>query len=478
MIGSKMNMENQYKLPMMNAFTSFIDDTYHKISETLPCAHHTEIATLRKRAIDYFVREQLPHNKIESWRHRAIDQLVEDKYSIQLTPTPYRPVEEYFKCKIHNIDTYMFTFLNGWYVHKNTPLTIFPNGIIVGSLTAAIEQYPDLVLPHLAASRTDNYDSLVALNEALFYDGLFVYIPENLEVQKPMQLVSIIDSKENLLVQQRNLIVVGKNSSFSLVQCDDSIAFGKTFLNNVTEIFLEENTHFNYYKMENKDPDSLLINQVFVQQKKNSQFFSNTTTFNAGYVRNSLRVKLLEPFASAKLWGIYLVDKQQYVDNQIFVDHAAPDCTSSQLYKGIADDMAGANFNGHVIVREGAQRTNAFQTNRNIALTDEAKITTKPFLEIYADDVKCSHGATIGQLDEEAMFYLRSRGICERNAKMLLMYAFAIEIANAIEIDSLRNRLKEMIKKRLSGELTICDQCVLHCAQDKQITFEIDLSKI
>lgn len=462
----------------MKPFTSFIYHLFQKNYSNLPISHLENIASLRKEAFDYFIQEELPHNRIESWRHQAIDSLVEDTYQLVHTPPPYRPVEDYFKCKVQNIDTYMFAFLNGWYVHNNAPLTLFPNGIIVGSITAAIVQYPELVLPYFTTSRNSYYDALIALNEALFQDGLFIYIPPNLDVQKPMQLVSMIDSKENVLVQPRHLIVVGSNSSFSLVHCDDSINFEKSFINNVTEVFLEENATFNYYKMENKDPHSLLVNQVLVEQKKNSKFFSNTTTFNAGYVRNMLRVRLTEPFAEAKLYGIYLVDKKQYVDNQIFVDHIAPDCNSFQLYKGIADDEAAANFNGYVVVRENAQRTNAFQTNRNIALTDEVKITTKPFLEIYADDVKCSHGATVGQLDENALFYIRSRGICERNAKMLLMYAFAIEIANSVEIESLQNRLKEMIQKRLSGELTICDQCVLHCSQEKQMTFEIDVSKI
>ncbi len=462
----------------MKPFTSFINQLFKKVYPELPTRDCKNISSLRKNAFDYFLKEQLPHNKIESWRHKAIDTLIEDSYQLIQTPPPYRPVEDYFRCKVHNIDTYMFAFLNGWYIHNHAPLTLFPNGVIVGSIIEAIAQYPDLVLPYFTTSRNSHYDSLVALNEALFLDGLFIYIPDNLEVQKPMQLVSIIDSEENVMVQQRNLIIAGKNSSFSLIHCDDSIKFGKSLLNNVTEIFLEENATFNYYKMENKDSQALLINQVFVEQKKSSHFFSNTTTFNAGYVRNSLRVRLTEPFAEAKLYGIYLVDKKQYTDNQIFIDHIAPDCNSSQLYKGIADDEAGANFNGYVAVRENAQRTNAFQTNRNIALTDDVSITTKPFLEIYADDVKCSHGATVGQLDENALFYLRSRGICERNAKMLLMYAFAIEIANSVHIESLQNRLKEMIQKRLSGELTICDQCVLHCSEDQQLTFEIDISKI
>ena len=215
--------------------------------------------------------------------------------------------------------------------------------------------------------------------------------------------------------------------------------------------------------MENKNPESLLFNEVDVLQKGHSQFYSNAMTFNTGYLRNRINVFLTEPFATANLYGLYLVDRNQHVDNQIFVDHQVPDCESHQLYKGIIDDAARADFLGHVVVQPDAQRTVAGQTNRNITLTDDAHVTSRPFLEIYADDVKCNHGTTVGQLDDEAMFYLRTRGICERNARMLLMFAFANEIANYIKIDSLRERYIEMIRKRLNGELTICDQCVLHC---------------
>lgn len=460
----------------MKPFTQCVQALFLANQNKLTSPALPQLSRLRQKAMETFVRKGLPTNKLETWRHRAIDEVVEPNYSMQCEPSPYRPVEEYFKCQVKKIDTFMFSFLNGWYVHQNSPLTIFPDGLIIGSLMAAMHQYPELVFAHLAQQDLEKEDGLTSLNEALFTDGLFVYIPENLSVDKTMQIVSLVDSP--LLVQQHNLIIVGKNSTFSLVQCDDSIKIENSFINNMTEVVLEENARFTYYKLENKDEKSLLTNQVFVKQMAGSQFTSNTMTFNAGFVRNRIQVELLAPNADAKLYGLYLVDKKQYVDNQIMIRHLAPDCTSYQLYKGIADDEAWANFNGHIYVAPHAQRTNAYQSSKNISLTDEARITTQPFLEIYADDVKCSHGSTVGQLDEEALFYLRSRGICERNARMLLLYAFANEMANFAEIDSLRERLNDMIKKRLSGELTICDNCVLHCSEEKHFTFDIDLSKI
>ena len=173
------------------------------------------------------------------------------------------------------------------------------------------------------------------------------------------------------------------------------------------------------------------------------------------------------------------MDKNQHVDNQVFIDHAVPDCTSNELFKGILDDHATAVFNGHILVRKDAQRTNAYQTNRNILLTDKATVNAKPFLEIYADDVKCSHGATVGQLDDNALFYIKSRGISEYNARLLLMYAFAAEVINEITIQPLKDRMDDLVKKRLRGELAVCDQCVLHCKhQEKKYEFDIDISKL
>jgi Fe-S cluster assembly protein SufD len=463
----------------MIPFTQYIRTLFASIAPSLPAHDKSFVKDLRQKGLECFNKLELPHEKLESWRHHAIAQLVQKSYTIQQTAKPYRPVEDYFHCKIRQINSEMFTFLNGWYVNRNAPLTIFANGMIVGTIFSALQQFPNLVQPCLAQRKQGESDGMLALNQAFFNDGLFVYVPDNLNIKNPIQMVSLVDGEENLMINNRNLIIVGQNAKLSIIHCDDSLSFTQSLLNNVTEIYLAENATLHYYKMENKDPDSLLLNNVLVQQKSSSFFISHAITLNAGYVRNQIEVDLIEPFATTKLHGLYLVDKKQYVDNQVKVNHLAPDCTSNQLYKGIVDDEAQANFNGHVVVHPQAQCTVAYQSNRNIALTDEAKITSKPFLEIYADDVKCSHGSTVGQLDAEALFYMRTRGLCERSAKVLLMYAFATEAVNHVEIDTLRESLTAMIQKRLSGELTVCDQCSTPCANNnRSLSFEIDLSKI
>lgn len=465
----------------MNSFKTNIQAQYLEFISGIQIPD--PIHKLRQKGLDLFNLKGFPHQKLERWRHKAIDTLLEPDtidpihYSIQKKPLPYRPVDQFFKCDIQDIGTSMYTFLNGWYVHNNQSLEVLDNGMIIGSINSAFEKYPELIQDHFAKLNPEKEDGLISLNQALFTDGIFIYVPDNVHVDQPIQIVSVVDSYEKIMVQHSHLVIMGKNSKLSLVHCDDSIHEETSFINNVVEIDVAENAELHYYKMENKDKHTFLVNNTFVNQKRDSRFISNIITFNSGYVRNGIQVQLNEPGADAKLYGLYLVDKNQYVDNQVSVLHNSPDCTSNQIYKGIADDEAGANFNGHIVVQKDAQRTAAYQVNRNIALTDDAKITTRPFLEIYADDVKCSHGATVGQLDESAMFYLRSRGICQRNARMLLMYAFANEVANFVEIDKLRERLNDMIKRRLKGELTICDQCMLHCSDEKNFTFELDTTK-
>jgi len=294
-----------------------------------------------------------------------------------------------------------------------------------------------------------------------------------------MQMVNIIRHYRNIFIQNHNLIILGRNARLQLLQCDDSVDQQRSVTNTVTEVFIGENSSLDHYKLQNKNNNSTFINSAFFNLEKNARLLTNGITLNGGMIRNDIHVTLNGEHAEANIMGVYLMDGSQHVDNQVFVDHAYPNCFSNELFKGILDDSASAVFNGHILVRRDAQKTNAYQNNKNILLTDKATVNTMPFLEIYADDVKCSHGTTIGQLDQNALFYLKSRGIGDDNARLLLMYAFAAEVINYIGIEPLRIRVDDMVKKRLRGELSICDQCVLHCSsKEKPVHFEIDMSKI
>lgn len=437
------------------------------------------ISGLRKQAIAEFGKIGFPTTKLEEWKNTSLENALEREYEFHFKPLEeHTSINSIFRCEIHNFETLLFTQLNGWYIYDKAPITEMPNGVIAGSMREAMKRYPAIFEEHYTKYAPISTNGLIALNTAFAQDGIFIMVPDNTIVETPIQMVNIVNKSESLFIQPRHLIILGKNSKLTLVHCEDSVTHENTFINAVTEVFLGENSEIDHYKMQNKDQGSAVVTSLFMHQSNNSRAHSHTLTLNGGLIRNDVHAGIHGSRCETNLYGLYLVDKKQHVDNQVYVDHAKPDNKSYQLYKGIMDDEASAVFNGHIIVQRDAQRTNAFQTNRNILLTDNAKVTTKPFLEIYADDVKCSHGATVGQLEPEAMFYIRSRGICERNARMLLMYAFAAEVVNKINIEILRDRIDNMVQKRLKGELSICDQCVLHCNDENKITFEIDMSKL
>jgi Fe-S cluster assembly protein SufD len=435
----------------------------------------------RKSAIEHFKSQGFPDSKTENWRHTDISSALETNYNYYLEPTFQKGLnlDKIFQCDIPHLQTDMISQLNGWYISKNGSMKTDSNGVVIGSLAEARKKFPDLIDTHYGKIADDKKSGFVALNNAFAKDGVFIYVPDNVHVETPLQMVNIIHHDENIFIQNHNMVILGKNSSLQLVQCDDSVDHQHCLINTITEIFIDENAALDHYKLQNKNDNSTLINSMFFDLKKDARLSTNAITLNGGLIRNENYVTLNGENCEASVLGVYLVDKAQHVDNQVFIDHAYPNCYSNELFKGIVDDSAHAVFNGHILVRKDAQHTNAYQKNKNIILTDKATVNAKPFLEIYADDVKCSHGATIGQIDENALFYLKSRGIGEHNARMLLMYAFAAEVINHIKIEPLMIRIDDMVKKRLRGELSICEQCVLHCSSmEKEVKFEIDMSKV
>ena len=434
---------------------------------------------LRKEAIQEFEKVGFPSNKQEKWRNTNLSKPLKLEYVHHFEPfEQITDVGQLFMFEVHELESHLFAQLNGWFVHQNGGINHLPGGVIVGSLASAFVQFPEIIEKYYGKFAPYQNNGLVALNTAFAQDGLFVYVPDNVVVDKPVQIINLINLTENLFIQPRNLIILGRNSKLQLLYCDHSLLHKHSLINSVTEVFIDENAEFENYKLQNKDNDSTLITNVWITQKSNSNMLTNVLTLNPGTIRNNINILLDGRNCNAELYGLYLLDKEQHVDNNVLVDHAKPDNYSNQLFKGILDDHATGVFNGLVMVRKDAQKTNAFQKNQNILLTDKATIDSNPQLEIYADDVKCSHGSTVGQLDNEAMFYMRSRGISEEVARMALMNAFASAIIDKIRIEPLRNRINEMVSKRLRGELSICDQCILNCRDERKISFDIDLSGI
>jgi Fe-S cluster assembly protein SufD len=434
---------------------------------------------LRQNAMARFREHGFPSTSQESWRFTNLEPLLSTEFVFDFeNRSRSMDIDKIFTCDVYDLDTFSVTLLNGWFVYKQAPLTRLPDGTIIGSLARAMEVYPDLIDRYLGRAAKMERSGLAALNTLFLQDGLFVYVPEGVVLEKPIQLINIVDSKVPVFLQPRHLVIAEKGAEATLVHCDHSLTHKVSFTNTVMELFAEPGAVIDHYKIQNKGRNSGLVTSTYIQQKQDSRVHTGIITLNGGFTKNIIEATLLQPGCRSDHSGLYLVDSNQHVDNQLYIDHAAPDCTSDQLYKGVLDDEAKAVFSGKVMVRRDAQRTLAYQNNKNLLLTDDARANTQPHLEIYADDVKCSHGATVGQLDPEAMFYLRSRGLCERTARQLMMYAFAVEIINRISIEALRQRLDHMVEKRLRGELSICDQCMLHCNSKEPTTFNIDLSQL
>ncbi|MFO7613737.1 MAG: Fe-S cluster assembly protein SufD [Bacteroidales bacterium] len=438
------------------------------------------VSKVRYQGYGKFNELNLPTRKNESWKNTDLSDVLSLDYTKYLERDEISgDIDSLFACDVHNFETDQVSYLNGWHMRTSGDLEKMPGGLIACSLASAVQKYPELIEKHYARYANPGSDLFEAMNTAFAQDGLFIYVPDGVIVKRPVQMISIINHTENLLLQNRNLIILGKNSRMTLVMCDDSTNQQASFNNSVTEVFMDEGAHLDHYKLQNLNNISTLLNTTYFHLEPDSRLNTYALTLNGGLIRNNARVRLNGRGADANVYGLYLMDRKQHVDNRVFIEHAVPDCTSNELFKGILDDEASAVFNGHILVQRDAQRTNAYQKNPNILLTDTATVNTRPFLEIYADDVKCSHGATVGQLDNEALFYIRSRGICKASARLLLMYAFAAEVIGKMTLEPLKERIDEMVKQRLRGELHICQNCVLHCAnQDKEIHFDIDLSKI
>jgi Fe-S cluster assembly protein SufD len=282
-------------------------------------------------------------------------------------------------------------------------------------------------------------------------------------MEKPLQIINLSHSFKNLRITRRNLIVVEENSVANIVVCDHTLCNRSYLTNSLTEIFVGKNAGIAFDRLQNENSLSTQINNLFIHQLKNSRFNGNSISLHGGLIRNNFYMLQNEPNCETNLNGLFLCDDKQHVANYVLVDHASPNGTSNQLFKGILDNDATGSFNGKILVRKDAQKIQAYQKNNNLLLSSAARMNIKPHLEIYADDVKCSHGATVGQLDNESMFYLRSRGIGEKEARHLLMYAFANEIVSRISVPILKDRIIELVDKRLRGELSKCNNCDIHC---------------
>jgi len=422
------------------------------------------INSFRKRAFDKFSELGIPTKKNETYKYTNLNIFFDHDYKNYFMPDEADFVKaEEFRCDVTDLDAHGIVLLNGFYPTINEKLRQLPSGVWIGSLNEAALKFPDIIEKHYGKYANSDTDGLIHLNTAMASDGVFVYVPEGVTLTKPVQVVNLVQSDEDMFNQHRNLIIVEKNAEFSIIICDHTLSPKKFLTNAVTEVYVGENAHFDLIRVQNEHNSAGKMTHTFIHQEKSSVASSNNMTLHGGLIRNSTYHYLGGERAECNSYGLYLSDKWQHVDNFVNVDHAFPNCTSNQLFKGVLDDMSTGAFNGRIMVRPDAQGTLAYQKNNNILLTDDAKMDTKPQLEIYADDVKCSHGATVGQLDGDALFYLQSRGINKREARLMLMFGFAHEVIQNIKVEALRERMDNLVMQRLKGELSRCASCMVKC---------------
>ncbi len=414
----------------------------------------------RKQALEDFRKNGLPTAKTENYRNFNIADIFSTEFGNVLQNKTNIDLNEYFKCEVENMDAEVVLVSNGMYYDQNK---VLPNNAIVCSLKEAQTKHRDIFEKYYNTSAANFGDGFVNLSTMLADDGLFVYIPDNVRLEKTLQIINLNHGFGSKNIVKRNLIVLGENSSLSVVVCDHTLNSSSNFVIDTTESFIGKGSKLTHYTIQNEPDKSSLVSNHLAELQGNANIESFVLTLHGGIVRNNLRIRFNGEHSDANLLGLYLIDRKQYVDNYTLIEHLVPNCNSNELYKGILDEQARGSFMGKIIVHEGAQKTAAYQTNRNLCLTGDARMTTKPQLEIYADDVQCSHGATVGQLDEEALFYLRQRGISTKEAKLMLMFAFANDILMNMHIEPLKERISGMINSRLRGELSECSNCLLNC---------------
>jgi Fe-S cluster assembly protein SufD len=422
------------------------------------------INEIRDEAIKQFEILGIPDKKDENYKYTDLKHEFDNGFKMYLSPKNIKfEVNDIFTCDVPDLNTKVILLLNGWYYDRENLIHELPGGAIIGSFQAAAERYPDIVKKHFANYAKMDKEGLVAMNTAFAKDGIFFYLPKDVVIEKPIQIINILMDEEEGFTQHRNLFILEENSEASIVVCDHTLSRPNFLTNSVTEISVGKNADLKYSRMQNEHNGSKQVSNLYLHQERDSRVNANTVSLHGGLIRNNVHVMLGGEGCKNTTTGLYLTDKGQHIDNYMYMDHAYPNCTSRQLFKGVLDDFATGAFSGKVLVRKDAQKTQAYQSNNNILLTDDADIKTKPQLEIYADDVKCSHGATVGQLDMDALFYMRARGIPKKEAKLLLMSAFAYDVIKTIQVPALQERIQELVDKRLRGELSRCNSCQMHC---------------
>lgn len=450
----------QDKIAISNRYKSLFDENKDLLNE----GSSALLNSLRDAAISRFTQIGIPDFKNEDYKYTSLKTIFSRDYKYYFSYQKQEvDLHDVFKCDVPELKTHLVLLVNGWYYIRNQQIGELPEGVIIGSLQQIANKKPELLKNYYNKQAELSEDSTVALNTAFAKDGLFIYVPKNVIIEKPIQVVNLMRGNEHAFISQRNLIIAEENSQVKLVVCDHSLSENEFLYNTVTEAFIADSAIVDYYTVQNQHNQTKTINSTFFKQNTKSNLLTHMATLHGGLVRNNLKVSFNGEYAEANIFGMSFTDKNQHVDNFSVIEHAKPNCYSNQVYKNVLDENSTGAFAGRIHVLRDAQKTNAFQRNNNVLLSDTALMQTKPQLIIDADDVKCSHGATVGQIDREALFFLRSRGIGENKARLMMMNAFAYEVIQNIRVEPLRDRINDLVDKRLRGDLSKCHSCNYKC---------------
>ena len=439
----------------MNSEQQYID--LYRQARTMIHEHSSDVMNaVRDEAFERFKAQGFPSKKVERYKYTDIQKLFAPDYGLNLNRLTI-PVDPYkaFRCDVPNLSTSLYFVVNDGFYQDEKPKGHLPEGVIVGSLRefATTEYYNQL------AGKAN--DATTDLNTMLAQDGLYVYVPRNVKVDRAIQVINILRGDVDLMVNRRVLIVLEEGAEIKMLFCDHA-ADDKNFLaTQVIEAYVGDNASLDLYCLEETHAKNVRVSNVYIDQQRNSRVNHNVITLHNGITRNKLDLTFSGEGAECQCYGCVIADKQQHVDNNTLITHKATHCTSNELYKYVLDNKATGAFAGKVLVEHGAQKTVSQMTNQNLTATKEARMYTQPMLEIYADDVKCAHGSTVGQLNDAALFYMRQRGISLDEAKLLLQNAFINEVIDKMQLIPLRDRLHYLVEKRFRGELNKCDGCRL-----------------
>ena len=433
----------EFKEKLISSYLAFEDGL--DLTDTV---HET-----RARALKVFEDKGFPTKKDELWKYTSLEALIREDYSLfpkSEINIELKDVKKYF---LYDTDTYKVIFIDGVYSPFLSNTT--HDGLDVCLMSAALSKpkYRDLINTYFNKIAPSD-ESLTSLNTSYAKEGAFVYIPKKTVAEKPIEIIHFSSGvQDSLWLQPRNLIVIDKNSQVQIIERHQSLKEHDVVTNSVTEIYVHEEAFVDYYKLQNDLTTASLIDNTFIQQEKNSHASVHTFSLGGKLIRNNLRYLHKGKHILSTLKGLTILQGKQHVDHSTMVHHSQPNCESHQDYKGIFSERSEGVFNGQILVDKIAQKTNAFQQNNNVLLDDKATVNSKPQLEIFADDVKCSHGCTIGQMDEEALFYLRTRGIPKKEARALMTYAFANNVLESVQLPSLKKRINGQIAKKLGVNL-------------------------